>query len=240
MSTFWDNVKDIIDSIEPLLLVIIPACFGIYLKLKTKIDAEKEKQVRQNDEKNRKEMKNWEHTESVNVVRDVRAICNFYRDVGHMDLVSFIQLENGTVATSKLCNMFVTCLAEDSRSSVMQKISSCIQRVPYSRLIDLVDTAKDEVVIKYNFNADKADDEYNGIVSVIPSFECVNSYVIAPVKDSQGYLIGYCLFLYVSDISNDEKERYIRLINRFVAGVEAIFLRYNKNRNNKKKELNLD
>lgn len=239
MTEFWDDVKHIINELEPLLLVIIPTCFGVYLKLKNKINAKKDEIERLDADKNKKEMKNWEHVESMNVIRDIKTICNYYKDIGHMDSVIYLQLENGTVATSRLSNMFITCLTEDSRASKIPKVSSSIQRVPYSRLIELVADAYNKIIVNCDFKSkDKSCSKHREIMDVVPSFESVSSYIIAPVRNMQGYLIGYCLFLYANPMSNGEDEKeHTDLMNKFVASVEAVFLRYNKARDKKKKEL---
>lgn len=239
MSITWDDVKEILNMAEPILLIIVPTCFGIWLKLRDKMEKEKIRLAAQDREKNQAVLKNWEHEESINVIKNIKMLCNLYRDIGHMDSVSYIQLENGTVATSKLSNMFITCLAEDSRGSIMPKLLPSIQRVSYSRVTEFVDDARFNVIIKDGL---KSDDEHNygKLSDIIPNYKLVDGYAISPVKDSQGYLIGFCLFLYTDSISfNADRDNRKDLIIKFAAGIETILLEYNSSRKNKKKELNL-
>lgn len=239
MNITWNDIKEILNVAEPILLVIVPTCFGIWLKLQNKLEKEKDKISAQDKEKNQSILKNWEHVESMNVIKSIKMICNLYRDVGHMDSVSYIQLENGTVATSKLSNMFVTCLAEDSRGSIMPKLLPSIQRVSYSRVTEFIDDARDKVVIMDGLQSDD-EHNYRKLADIIPGYKLVDSYVISPVKDSQGYLVGFCLFLYTDSINfSADKDNRKDLITKFAAGVETVLLEYNSSRKNKKKELNL-
>lgn len=241
-----EYIMAILKEIEPILLVVIPTCFAIYLKLKKKLDIEKAKQKRIDVEKNTEKFKDWEHTQSINVIKDIQATCNYYRDIGHMDLVTYLQLENGTVATSKLCNMFITCLAEDDRNSSVMKMSQFVQRVPYSRMITLVNEARAELVVHPNFQNDVEEENgvnYSELIDSIPSFKGIGSYIISPVKDCQGYLIGFCLFLY-SNILNMGEEvletNSVHLLQKFVANVEFIFMKYHEGRKELMENLHIE
>lgn len=224
---------------EPILLIIVPTCFGIWLKLQNKMEDEKSKLAARDKEKSQAALKNWEHEESINIIKSIKMLCNLYRDIGHMDSVSYIQLENGTVATSKLCNMFVTCLTEDSRCSIVPKLLPSIQRVPYSRVTEFIDDARFNVIVKNNLKSDDNQD-YAKLSDIIPNHKLIDGYAISPVKDSQGYLIGFCLFLYTDSVGfSVDKNNRKDLIIKFAAGVEAILLDYNSSRKDKKKELKL-
>ena len=119
----WEDIHKFITEIEPLLLIIIPAIFATGIKINNKIKEKREELEKENDVKNREKFLEWEHKESMLTIDRVKTVCNYYRDIGNMDLVNYIQFENGTSATSKLCNMFLSCLAEDDRfGSIPKKI----------------------------------------------------------------------------------------------------------------------
>ena len=129
-----DKIMAILDQIGPLLYVVVPAAFGIYFNLKDKVRA-KEKEVKEtNKAKAKQAYKVWEHEESQAVIRKIKELCNVYKDKSNAGLAQYIQLENGTMATSKICNMFVSCLAEDDRYGKIPKLSSKLQRLPYSKV----------------------------------------------------------------------------------------------------------
>lgn len=239
---WWDKISEFIKLIEPILLIGIPTCFGIWLKLKNKID-EKEKEIKeQNEAKNKELFLEWEHKESMAIINKVKAICNYYRDIGHMDLVNYIQFENGTVATSKLCNMFLSCLAEDSRYGVIPKFISSLQRIPYSRLSTWTNNVinAENGIYRVNNREKDFDEDYSDFVI---GSENVKSFISGAVKDHNGSLIGICSFFFAKENccgDNDEsREKCLQTLQHFVISVETIFLEYNLARKNKKKELNI-
>lgn len=239
----WDKLIEFIDKIEPLLLIIIPTCFGIYLKVKSKI-AEKEKQI--NNEifvKNKEKFSDWEHNESIKVINRIKNLCNYFKDIGHMDLVNYVQFENGTLATSKLCNMFLSCLAEDSRFSTIPKMIPNFQRIPYSRMSSWINNITYETENTSNFlivsdknkkfNEDCLDD-------IIINNEKIKSFVSCPVRDPKGILIGICSFYYAeTDFAGRTDEQCRELMSKFVSSVESVLIEYNIMRDNKKAELHL-
>lgn len=240
MST-WDRVIEIIKQLEPLLLVVIPTCFGIYIKIKNKIK-EKEDSVKKQDEAKRKEkFLEWEHKESLKVIDNIKSVCNYYKDIGHMDLVNYIQFENGTTATSKLCNMFLSCLAEDSRFGKIPNMISNIQRISYSRMsswVNNVSKADNGVLMVKNVDSDVND--YSDL-DFIANNKDIKSFISGSVRDSNGVLIGICSFFYSEyDWCGRGEEQCIYLMNKYITSIETIFLEYNTNRKKMKKSLRLD
>lgn len=237
----WEDIYNIITELEPLLLVIVPACYVIYIKIKNKIGKKKKELEEENSAKNREKFLEWEHTESMLTIDKIKTICNYYRDIGHMDLVSYIQFENGTAATSKLCNMFMSCLAEDSRFGDIPKMLPDIQRVPYGRLSTWVNNilSSPDEIYKVNSRSEFTEDYSNFIVGS----EEVKSFISGAVRDANGALIGICTFFFSSDNccgeDSESVERCMSTFKSFVTSVKTTFLSYNTARNNKKKELNL-
>ena len=237
----WEDIHKFITEIEPLLLVIVPACFVTYMKIRDKLKEKKKELKEENDAKNKEKFLEWEHTESMLTIDKIKTVCNYYRDIGHMDLVSYIQFENGTAATSKLCNMFLSCLAEDSRFGNIPKMLPSVQRIPYGRLstwINNVLSSPDEIY-KVNSRSEFTED-YS---SFIAGSEEVKSFISGSVRDANGVLIGICTFFFSTENCCGDNyeaiERCMTTFKSFVTSVETIFLSYNTARNKKKKELNL-
>lgn len=233
----WDKILEVIKELEPLLLVIIPTCFGVYIKIKNKLKIKKEEIAKLTKTKNKEKFSNWEHIESLKTVDKLRDICNYYKDIGHMDRVNYVQFENGTVASSKLCNMFLTCLAEDTRhSNKISHFMGSFQRIPYSRMSDwVINVNEADRQIYTNNNAED-------IKKYVDIFNngTVGSFITGNVYDSNGLLIGLCSFFYAdSDWNGQAKEQCIDLLSKFVASVETIFLEYSLQRDYMKKTLNI-
>lgn len=234
-----DKILEILDSLGPLLYVIIPTIFGIYLKLKNKIETKRKKIKKENLERNKELYKIWEHEESQRVIRKIKDLCDFYKDKGRMDKVQYIQLENGTMATSNLCNMFISCLAEDSRFSNLPTFISKLQRVPYSRVSCWIDKIRDLNSKSFNtaLCVTNSDIEKCNIREVL-EIDSIKSSIAVPIYDPNEILLGACLFYYSEPNYNNQKpEDEIVLINRFRSSIQSIFLDYYMSRQEKKKAL---
>lgn len=236
-----NDIYQFIVDIEPLLLVIIPAIFALYVKIKNKI---KQKQKEINDEiiaKNKDEFIIWEHNQSIEIISKIKSMCNYYKDIGHMDLVNYIQLENGTFASSKLSNMFLSCLAEDDRYSMVPKMVDKIQRIPYGRMsmwANAIINSSDGICRIDNYKQISED------FSKLINDKTINSFISCAVKDSKGIIIGICSFFFNKEncCGTDEVSQNLcnNTIRKFATSVETIFLEYDIARKNKKKELNLN
>lgn len=229
----WDKVLEVIKALEPLLLVIIPFSFGVYLKIKTKVTEEKAKIIKQNDDKNNKKLIDWQHEESIRVVNKLKECCNYHCDLDSVH-TSFVQLENGTLATSKIYNMFFSCVAEDNRySSDIKKLTKIMQRIPYTQLSDW-----------YNeVNGSDEDSVYiEDIVTTCEFFDGlgIKNIMSNLVHDTDGLVIGICNFGFSRDLTEEEIKDYKTAMIGFVSSVETVFLSYKMNVEEMKKKLNLD
>ncbi len=235
-----DEILEILDRIEPLILVLLPALLGLWLKISTKLKEENETFKKAERKKAIDKYGVWEHEESKRVIIKVKELCRVYKDRSTADDVMYIQIENGTVASSKLCNMFFTCLAEDDRYSEIPKKIRKLQRIPYSQLSDWVEeVSKHEILIP---EADKIDyhidDEF---------FNNVESQMARPVFDKNGYLIGVVIFNYSKKFYNstseqeDNKNTYDQseLLKQFQSAVESVFIAYHVAQADFKRQLGL-
>ena len=234
----WDQLMAFLKQLEPLLYIVIPFIVGVYIKLSSKVKEQKETVLKANTAKNRQTYIDWEHQESLKIITRIRDLCNFYKDRGHMDLVNYIQLENGTLATSKICNMFLSCLAEDTRFGDVPKMISRIQRIPYSRLSCWVDKIMDDP------NGTYLESDTNDVDDCcfrdIMGTDGVRSIVSCAIHDPNGAFIGVCSFFYGGPEWDGRTEIECRdLMVKFVSAVEGLFLDYHISRRKRRKELNL-
>lgn len=235
-----DEILEILDKIEPLILVLLPALLGLWLKISTKLKEENETFKKAERKKAMGKYGVWEHEESKRVIIKVKELCRVYKDRSTADDVMYIQIENGTVASSRLCNMFFTCLAEDDRYSEIPKKIRKLQRIPYSQLADWAEeVSKHEILIQEVDKIDyHIDDEF---------FNNVESQMARPVFDKNGYLIGVVIFNYSKKFYNstsgeeDSKNTYDQseLLKQFQSAVESVFITYHVAQADFKRQLGL-
>ena len=229
-----DEFLKILDKIEPLILVVIPTLFGIWIKTANKIKEKNDTYKRSVRKKALEKYDMWEHEESRRVIAKIKELCRVYKDRSKADEVMYLQLENGTVATSRLCNMFITCLAEDDRYSVIPKKIRKLQRVPYSQLSEWVEEVTTHECIIPDVQAEELHVEE-------PFFEDVGSHLSETVHDKDGYLIGMVVFNYFSGYFNEaDEEKQIDFLRQFQASIESVFISYHVARMDMKKQLHLD
>lgn len=229
-----DKFLEILDKIEPLILVVIPTIFGIWIKTANKIKEKNDSYKMAVRKKSLEKYNMWEHEESRRVIAKIKELCRVYKDRSKADEVMYLQLENGTVATSKLCNMFITCLAEDDRYSVIPKKIRKLQRVPYSQLSEWVENVTTHECIIDNVQSE-------GMRVEEPFFEDVGSHLSETVYDKDGYLIGVVVFNYAEINFNEaDREKQIEFLRQFQASVESVFISYHVSRMDMKKQLHLD
>ena len=229
-----DEFLKILDKIEPLILVVIPTLFGIWLKTTNKLKEKNESFKRSERKKALEKYDMWEHEESRVVIAKIKELCRVYKDRSKADEVMYLQLENGTVATSKLCNMFITCLAEDDRYSVIPKKIRRLQRVPYSQLSEWVEEVTTHECVIADTQKEKYDVEE-------PFFEDVGSHLSETIHDKDGYLIGMVVFNYSSpNFNGAHKDKQVEFLRQFQASIESVFISYHVSRVDMKRHLHLD
>lgn len=237
-----ETILAILDRLEPLLYAVVPVVFGIYLNLRDKLKEKKNTIKAANIEKNKELYNAWEHEESQKIIRKIKDLCDFYKDKGYMDRVQYLQLENGTVATSKLCNMFVSCLAEDGRYGRLPHFISKLQRIPYSRVASWIDKVRD--LDRQSFSSaicvENSDDDECNIKTVLDT-DMVKSSIVVPIYDPNEVLLGVCIFYYANiKYNNQNIDNEISLINRFRSAIQSIFLEYYLARKEKKNIFSLE
>lgn len=240
-----DAINELIKVLKdwaPLIYAICTAMIGFFFRFRDIAIKKKKELDRENEAKNRSAYNLWEHEESQRVIRKIKDLCNYYKDKGHMDSVSFIQLENGTVATSKICNMFVSCLAEDNRFGNVHKYISKFQRVPYSKVsywadkIAAMQPGHSSVILTQDSSALGQ----NASIRELADGEEVKSSVLSPIYDPNGVLIGAGVFLYAQkDFNGMPSSGQEKLMNEFKVSLESVFLDYFISRRDKRKELNI-
>lgn len=244
MQEFLEGLTNLINDWAPLIYAFVTACAGVFLKARDAALKKKSDYDAKQTAKNESLYNLWVHEESQRVIRKVKDLCNYYKDKGHIDSVSYVQLENGTVATSKLCNMFVSCLAEDDRFGNLPKYISKFQRVPYSRIsywLEKIQELEKESndnneILTYDSESLGA----NATIREILDSELINSSIIAPVYDPNKVLLGVAVFLYADKNFNDtDLTQQRNMMHGFKVSLESIFLDYYISRQEKRKELNI-
>ena len=230
-----DFIKNALESVEIIVITVVPVIYATIYQVIKKIQKKKNEMDKIEKSKRIEEYNNWEHEESMFVTSRVRSMCNYYKDQGAVDLVSFYQIENGTVARSKLCNMFLTCLAEDERYGPLPKYLHKLQRIPYSQVASWVELVRCNQVVIPNINNIK-----NEFIKDTCIDKLVNSSLSEQIKDSNGWFLGICLFEYVGVNYNGKEEMAERaILSNFAASVNSIFINYHEARLNKLTELGL-
>lgn len=229
------NTLELLKSLELIVLTVVPVVYAIIYKLLKKVN-DKQKEIDRIEKTKRLEIySNWEHEESMSVTSCIKAMCNYYKDQGAVDLVSFYQLENGTVARSKLCNMFLSCLAEDDRYGLLPKYMHKVQRVPYSQVSSWVEKVRVNFIEVEDCSVVK--DEF---IKEVCLDKLTKSSLSMQVRDSEGWFVGICVFEYVEVCYNGNDvvgER--ELLGRFTASINSIFINYHISRLAKLQELKL-
>lgn len=244
LSDLLQSLIDLIQDWAPVIYTLATIGIGAFIKLHD-IAAKKRKEIdAENEAKNKDNYQVWKHEESTRVIGRIKDLCNFYKDKGKADSVSFVQLENGTVAKSRLCNMFVSCLAEDDRFSNLPKYMDQFQRIPYSKVSFWADSiaALSFDNIRKNMIATPDSDvlDRNASIRNMIDFEGIRSSIVAPVYDPNGVLIGAGIFLYSkADYNGMGEEEQKTLMVQFRTALESIFLEFYLARQDKMKEFHI-
>lgn len=234
-----EQLTELLDKIAPLLYVVVPAAAGIWYKLGEKIK-EKEGLVKRKSKDKRKELfRAWAYDESRATIKKLKDLCDLYKDKGAVDLVNYLQIENGTVTAAKIHNMYISCLAEDSRLGALPKLSMLIQRMPYGTFVefagDLAMSQKDR--IKPIANSTLKDKQPVGILSNGK----IQSYMFLPVFDLGTNLVGTAVFYFEKeDYNGADLEQIEELLKSFKISIEQIFFEYSRARLEKIDELKLE
>lgn len=235
-----DKLSELLDKLEFLLLALVPALYAIGFRVYNKIKETKLKEKALSKKKAKDTYDVWEHEESRSVIREIKNFCNFYKDKGHCDLVQYLQLENGTMATSKIQNMFLTCLAEDDRDGCIPKFIKKLQRIPYSETVcwleKLLNTTSTDDIFLCTPDISKAD--YNR--TRIEDITGIGSVIVAPVYSRTEILLGICVFYYHEINYNGRFKTEHDLMDRFKNSVESKILEYHIHRDKKKADLGLE
>lgn len=243
MEELINSILNVIQDWAPVIYAAATVGIGMFFKFRD-IAIKKKKEIdAQNEAKNKENYLTWKHEESSRVITKIKDLCNFFKDRGKMDSVSYIQLENGTVAASKLCNMFVTCLAEDDRFSTLPKYMDKFQRIPYSKVsywADMVATMRNSTKTNVIMTPNSDALEQNASIRNIANTNDIKSSIIAPVYDPNGILIGAGLFLYgEKDFNGMSPEEQKILMTQFKTALETVFLEFYLDRIDKMKEFNI-
>jgi len=228
-----NKITELLSEIEMIFLIIIPAVIAVFIKIRNKVK-QKSKAIKKIENKKAQEKYNaWLHDESRRAILKIKELCNVYKDRSHADQVIYIQLENGTTATSKLHNMFVTCLAEDSRYGEISKKIFGLQRIPYSQVAEWIEElSKTSVIIP---DTQLIKEKWH-----CPVMKEAASHISMSVFNENGYFIGIVVFNYKNiNFNGAEESQQLNLIENFKTSLETVFISYHVSQRDKMKELNI-
>ena len=232
----FDDTLKFLRVVEPIAIYIIAIvvflCFKlnkIYENSKTKI---KEAIVR----KNKEVFNNWLHNESRYTILKIKELCNVYFDKSHADNVLYIQFENGTTATNKLSNMYITCIAEDNRYGEITKKCANVQRIPYNDVASWIEDNNSQMFVCIS-NID----ETCKVLKRQLLFSDVNSTLSISIHDLENNFIGIAIFNYKdANLNGGNEEEEVRIITKFKNSIETVFFSYHILIQDKKKELEIN
>ena len=229
-----EQILEYINRIEVLLLLLVPAAVAAGVKIKNKIKREAEILKIAESKKAGEIYMAWEHIESRRIISKIKELCNLYRDRSHSDQVLYMQFENGTTATSKLSNMFISCVAEDDRYGEISKKISELQHIPYYLVAEWAEEAMEETFALSDIKAQRENWDF-------PIIDDAASHISSPVNNKNGNFIGIVIFNYKARHYNGApKENQLKLINECKTAIETIFLTYYIAQKKKMTELKLD
>jgi len=230
--SYFERITDFITQFQ---LVIYPALIGAFAfgykvwkgikdKHKELLERDSVKLRKQKEE----QFKKWEHSASLEIIVRIKNECNLYKDRSSADRVMFAQLENGTLATTKLCNMFISCLAEDNRFGNLPKDIRNLRRIPYSHLSDWVDALK-AISLEDERETLRLTGEDSNLLRTINAVYTnpVGSHISIDVLDHNKVFIGICVFEYAKKHFNGaDLAKESILIHDFKVSVESTLYNY--------------
>lgn len=227
---------DILKEWKEILVIVVPAIYATGYAIWKRIQIKKIEIDKKSIECRVAMFNRWEHEESCNINSKIRSRCNYFKDQGDADLVSYFQLENGTIATSRLHNMFITCLVEDDRFGRLPKAITKMQRIPYSQVAVWIDTVRQHVYGLPNGIEDVESVSFGEILKE----KGVRSALYEEVRDGHGYFIGVCSFEYAeAKYNNEDVQSQKEDLHDFKTSVQSIFIEFHMLQEEKLKELKI-
>lgn len=244
MKDILQQIQEILQTIGDLILVLLPFAVAICYRIWKKWKDEWSNKKKEDNEKAQQELTHFSHEKSMLSMANLAEICNLYVDRSHADRIMYLQLENGTMADSKLQNMFITCMAESDRYSILPKRINKIQRLPLQSIISYAEKVNRNGMIEMLSSDILSDADERAKNLLFP--QSISAWRMKVVHNRSGYIIGYVVFEYLFDDSckngNTEfenDENHSSLIDQCQATIEAELIRYNNQVESKRRELGL-
>lgn len=243
MKELLQQIHEISQIVGDIVLVLIPVATTIGYKIVKKWIDEWHGLKRKDREKAQQQLIQFSHTKSMLSMKNLEEICNIYVDKSHADCIMFLQLENGTMADSKLQNMFITCIAESDRYSELPKRMNKIQRLPLQSIISYIEKVNQCGMVEMISNDISTDVDLKAKNLLFS--QNISAWRMKVIHNKDGYITGYVVFEYLFDshengkLEFDDDENFSSLIDRCQAAIESELLRYDNQIEFKRKELGL-
>ena len=242
-SNQFEDIRNLITTISEAIIILAPVGLVAYHKILKVWNRKRSEIMNADRESAKQELLSYSHAESMKSMENLREICNLFFDRTHADRVMYFQLENGTMGDSKLQNMFISCMAESDRYSLLPSRVNQVQRCPVQSVVSHIEQVNRAAFIEYVEGNPNYSNHLDPRVKEILYAGDSSAIRIKTVHNAAGYIIGYIVFEYLFDklgiqgFTADETPN--SLICECVASVEAELIRYQKLIAEKKSQLGL-
>ena len=243
MKETLQQVREILQVLSDVVLVLIPVIGAISYKIWKKWQDRWRDLKKQDREKAQQELLHFSHAKSILSMKNLEEICNIYVDRSHADRIIYLQLENGTIADSKLQNMFITCMAESDIYSELPGRMNKIQRLPLQSIVSYIERVNYYGMVETLSEDISVDIDIKVKELLFP--QNISAWRMKVIHNRSGYIIGYVVFEYLFDscvngkLEFEDDENPSSLIDQCQAAIEAELLRYNNQIEFKRNELGL-
>lgn len=243
MENILQQIHDLLQLLGDIILSLVPVGVAFYYGFRKKYNKKIKELKKQDHEKAQQELLHFSHVKSIWSMKNLEEICNIYVDRSHADCVLYLQLENGTMADSKLQNMFITCMAESNRYTNLPKRMNKIQRLPLQSIVSYIEGVNQSDKVEYITSELNSDTGVKARDLLFP--QNISAWRMRVVRNRSGYIVGYIVFEYLFDAGKNgvsefrDDEQPSSLIDQCQAAIESELLRYNNQIESKRKELGL-
>lgn len=244
MREILQQIQKVLQTLGDIILVLLPFVATICYRIWKKWKSEWSNLKKEDNEKAHQELIHFSHEKSMLSMSNLVEICNLYVDRSHADRILYLQLENGTMADSKLQNMFITCIAESDRYSILPKRMNKIQRLPLQSIVSYTEKINQSGMLEMLASDVVSNTDLQAKNLLFP--QSISAWRIKVIHNRSGYIIGYVVFEYLFDDSCkngnaefEQDESHSSLIDQCQAAIEAELIRYNNQIEFKRRELGL-
>ena len=212
---YTKDIKELMEVvIIPLLVVIIPALYAMYIKITRKI--KELKTILHKSGEN--PLKAWENSFSRTVIQSIGFYldgteCNPYCKA---EQILYIALEDGVVGPSRIHSMYMSIQAESSGPSRLPKKADAFQRVPYATVNSFCGEIDSGEVLRI---PDMEQSKFKDLAI----FDTARSALAVPVYTKEHWFAGVIVFNYLDQNFNRQEDiskdiEFIQNVRSYIEG----------------------